>query len=144
MSLARRSAPCWFCPPELKVVPLYESVVLESVTGQPPLTTSTPSSTESAWTRCGLLPLTTKMRRDTGSITGVLRTPSPPDMTNAVHTGSPVVSSNATTLGFDPSAGHAKKRPFPAGRPVALQPVAAAGHPAAAGPSSRYSTDAVP
>src|SRR5271166_4737025 len=139
MLLSRRSAPCWFWFAVLKVVPLYESVWLLSVTGQPPPTTSTPSSTESAWTTCGLGPVTKNTRRDAGSITGVPRIPSPPaGVTCAVHTGSPVVSSNAATLGFDPNGGNAKKRPFPAGRPVALQPVAAGGQPVPAGPFSKY------
>ena len=118
-------------------MPLYESVVFESVTGQPPVVTSTPVSTESACTRCGLFPVTTKRRRDVASMTGVPRMPSPPVVTWAVHTASPVVSSNATTLGFAPSAGKAKKSPLPAARDVALHPVAPAGHPAAAGPVSR-------
>ena len=101
MLLSRRSAPCWFWFAELKVVPLYESVWLVSVTGQPPPTTSTPSSTESAWTTCGLGPVTKNTRRDAGSITGVPRIPSPPaGVTCAVHTGSPVVSSNADDVGI--------------------------------------------
>src|ERR1700685_1565881 len=105
MPFARSDAPCWFWPPELNVVLLYETVWFESVTGQPPVVTSTPLSTERACTRCGLLPVTTNSRRDAGSMTGVPRIPSPPVITFAVHTERPVVSSNATTLGFDFNAG---------------------------------------
>ena len=123
--------------PELKVLLLYVSVVLERVTGQPPVVVSVPSSTERAWTRCGLFPVTTKRRRVVASTTGVPRMPLPPVVTFAVHTGRPVASSNAKTLGLNSRAAKAKKRPAPALRAVDLQPVAAAGHPAAAGPSSR-------
>src|ERR1700722_12621687 len=137
MPFSRSDAPCWFWSDELKPVLLYVTVVFDSVTGQPPVVTSTPVSTESACTRWGLLPVTTKSRRDPGSMTGVPRIPSPPVMTFAVPTGSPVVSSNATTLGFALSAGNAKNRPALAARVVALQPVAPAGQPAAAGPSCR-------
>ena len=137
MPLRSRDAPCWFCAPELNPVLLYVSVVLERVTGQPPVFVSVPSSTERAWTRWGLSPVTTKRRRVVASTTGVPRMPSPPGVTLAVHTGCPVVSSNAKTLGLDWRAAKAKKRPAPAVRAVALQPLAAAGQPAAVGPSSR-------
>ena len=90
----------------------------------------------------GPLPVTTNTRRDTGSIAGVPRMPSlppsvPPFVASAVHTGWPVVSSKAKTFGVVWSGAKAKKSPLPAGRVVALQPVAPAGQPAAAGPCSR-------
>src|SRR3984957_10266852 len=138
MLLRRSRAPCWFWEDELNPVLLYVRVVFESVTGQPPVVTSAPLSTEIACTRWGLLPVATKSLRDVGSMTGVPRIPSPPVMRWAVQTVRPVVSSNATTLGLGTSvAANAKNRPAFAARAVALHPVAPAGQPALAGPASR-------
>src|SRR5437868_2374684 len=99
-------APCWFWPPELNLFAPLEIVVCERVTGQPPVVTSTPVSTDSACTTCGLSPLTTKRRRDAASMTGVPRIPSPPVATFVFQTGSPDVSSKATTLGLALSDGN--------------------------------------